>query len=126
MNYVVLRGTSGRDGELKYTASGKGVLRGTVAINEKWGEQERTTWVPFTLWVNGDPPSFAKGDTLVIEGRLSTYKKEGDKYEQLQMTATKVVVVPKGPPRAARPAHAPAAPRPQSVEAEHMSEDIPF
>lgn len=103
-------------------------MRGSVAVREKFKDKEITKWIPFTYWGYADKPlpTWRSGDTLVVEGRLETYKKENDKYDTLQVAASRIVVFPSGKVRQqpAEPVPPPLAPA--AFVPEPDSEEIPF
>ena len=107
LNKVLLIGNTGRDPEVRYTASGTAVASFSLATSEKFknknGEwEERTEWHNIILWgrlaeIAGE--YLAKGKTVYIEGRLQTRKwqdRDGkDRYtteivgEKMQMLSRK-------------------------------------
>lgn len=82
LNKVLLIGNTGKDPEVRYTASGTAVASFSLATSEKFknkgGEwEERTEWHNITLWgrlaeIAGE--YLTKGKTVFIEGRLRTRK----------------------------------------------------
>ncbi|RLG92509.1 hypothetical protein DRO37_09240 [Candidatus Bathyarchaeota archaeon] len=46
MNQVNIIGRLGQDPELRYTPTGKAVARLSVAVNDRYGENEKTYWFP--------------------------------------------------------------------------------
>jgi single-strand DNA-binding protein len=82
LNKVLLIGNTGRDPEVRYTASGTAVASFSLATSEKFknkgGEwEERTEWHNVILWgrlaeIAGE--YLSKGKTVFIEGRLQTRK----------------------------------------------------
>jgi single-strand DNA-binding protein len=82
LNKVLLIGNTGRDPEVRYTASGTAVASFSLATSEKFknkgGEwEERTEWHNIILWgrlaeIAGE--YLTKGKTVFIEGRLQTRK----------------------------------------------------
>ena len=75
MNQVSIIGRLGQDPELRYTPSGKAVARMSVAVNERYGENERTYWFPVICW-NGLGETVSqylhKGSKVAVSGRLTT------------------------------------------------------
>ena len=69
---TTVAGYTGNDAELRITATGKDVANFTIAINEQFGENERTTWMSVVCW-NGltkVAKHIKKGQGLLIEGRV--------------------------------------------------------
>jgi len=79
-----------RDIELSYTPSGKAVGKGSIAINRKYGETEKTTFVDFTVWEKAAEimtEYTKKGSQLLLCGRIEqdTWEKDGKKFSKLFM-----------------------------------------
>jgi len=82
MNKCIFTGNLGRDNYLIYTSSGKAICKNSVAVTERWKnsdgeEQEKTTWVRFTIWgKRGEifAKYTGKGSKVLIEGRLQIDK----------------------------------------------------
>ena len=81
MNQVSIIGRLGADVELRYTQSGKAVSRMSVAVNERYGDNERVYWFPVICW-NGLAETVSnylhKGSKTAIAGRLTTRSFEND------------------------------------------------
>ncbi|RLA96355.1 MAG: single-stranded DNA-binding protein, partial [Deltaproteobacteria bacterium] len=83
MNQVSIIGRLGQDPELRYTPSGKAVARMSVAVNERYGENEKTYWFPVICW-NGLGETVSqylhKGSKVAVSGRLTTrsYERDGE------------------------------------------------
>ena len=73
VNSVVLVGRIATDPEMRYTPSGKTVTNISIAVNEKYGDAETTTWFRVSCW-NGlaevTNKYLSKGDLVLIEGSL--------------------------------------------------------
>lgn len=69
---LTVLGRLGKDPELRYTPSEKAVANITVAVTEKWGDDEKTIWYRATAWgkraevIN---QYFKKGDMILLVGR---------------------------------------------------------
>lgn len=81
VNKVTIVGRLGQDPELKYTTSGQGVTRFTVATSDTWkdkntGEkQERTEWHRIVVWgklAELCNDYLKKGRQVYLEGKLQT------------------------------------------------------
>lgn len=70
---LVLIGNLGNDPELRYSPSGKPVVNFSMAVNERYGETERTLWFRISAW-NGLAETLnkwlSKGDLIYLEGVL--------------------------------------------------------
>lgn len=72
MNKVILIGNLVKDPELRYTGNNKAVASYTIAINNRYGQQE-TDYINITTWgKSGEFVSeyFKKGQPIAITGRL--------------------------------------------------------
>jgi single-strand DNA-binding protein len=99
-NILNIVGTLGRDPELRYTTSGRGVCSFSVATNRRWMKdnewQEEVEWVNVVVW--GDlgencAASLAKGNRVMVQGRIATRSwetKEGDKRYMTELVADHV------------------------------------
>jgi single-strand DNA-binding protein len=91
-NRVILVGNLTRDPEIRYTQSGKGVTKFTLAVNNPRNKEE-TTFVDIVAWDRlGETCNtyLKKGSNCLIEGRLvirSYDDKDGNKRK-----ATEVVI----------------------------------
>lgn len=91
-----MAGHLGKDPEVRYTNSGKAVVRVDMALLDKWrnkeGEQkEETTWVTIELWgrtAETFAEKLSKGTNVFIAGKLKEEKwedKNGNKREKLKV-----------------------------------------
>jgi len=91
-NRVILVGNLTRDPEIRYTQSGKGVTKFTLAVNNPRNKEE-TTYVDIVAWDRlGETCNtyLKKGSSTLVEGRLvirSYDDKDGNKRK-----ATEVVI----------------------------------
>ncbi len=53
MNTVNLIGRLVRDNELKYTKSGKAVATNTLALDDGWGDNKKSYFIPIVVWESG-------------------------------------------------------------------------
>lgn len=93
-------GNLGADPELKMTAGGQAVLKLRIACTENFVDknqtrQERTEWVRVTVFGKrgeGLAKHLAKGDRILVEGRLQTssYEKDGQKHYSTEVVATEI------------------------------------
>jgi len=95
VNNVNIIGRLGREPEMRYTPSGKPVTNMNVAINERFGDDERTTWMRVVAW-NGTAEAcnkyLAKGSLVAVSGRLQTrsYEKDGQTVYVTEVVANNV------------------------------------
>ena len=75
MNTVNLIGRLVRDNELKYTKSGKAVATNTLALDDGWGDNKRSYFIPLVVWEK-QAESLAnytgKGSQIAVNGKLTS------------------------------------------------------
>ena len=75
MNTVNLIGRLVRDNELKYTKSGKAVATNTLALDDGWGDNKRSYFLPLVVWEK-QAESLAnytgKGSKIAVNGKLTS------------------------------------------------------
>lgn len=116
MNIVSLIGRLGQDPEVRYTDSGKAVAKLNLAVNERYGETEKTYWFTVLAW-NGLAEVVGqylkKGSRVAVTGRLTqrSYEtQEGDKRSVVEIMANTIDFLD---PR-------------QELKSVETDEDIPF
>lgn len=95
MNKVILVGNLTRDPETRYTQTGKAVTNFSIAVNEGWGDNKKTTFVPIVVWdklAEICANNLEKGRRVLVEGRLqiSEYEKDGQKRRSTDVVAQNV------------------------------------
>ena len=96
MNKIILLGRFTRDPEVRYTSTGKVVCQGTIAVDRPFVNQDgqhEADFIPIVIWgkqaeVCGN--SFAKGQRILIEGRLQI--RSYDAKDGSKRYATEVIV----------------------------------
>ena len=73
LNSVILLGRLTKTPEVKYTANAKVVCQFTIAVDDSYGENKTTSFIPIVVWgkvaeVCGN--NLDKGHRVVINGRL--------------------------------------------------------
>lgn len=75
MNTVNLIGRLVRDNELKYTKSGKAVATNTLALDDGWGDNKKSYFIPLVVWEK-QAESLAnytgKGSKIAVNGKLTS------------------------------------------------------
>lgn len=75
MNTVNLIGRLVRDNELKYTKSGKAVATNTIALDDGWGDNKKSYFIPIVAWEK-QAESLAnytnKGSKIAVNGKLTS------------------------------------------------------
>ena len=106
LNRVMLFGNLGADPDLRVTPGGQAILKLRLATNESYLDrnqvrQERTEWHRVTVWgrrAEALGKILQKGDSIFIEGRLSTssYEKNGEKRYSTEVVANNIVLPGRG------------------------------
>lgn len=103
MFIVHVAGHLGKDPETRFTPSGQKVTNLTLAVNQRKGKEENTTWVKITIW--GDRfdkmlPYMKKGSGVIVTGKMnppSSYTdKEGRTQISLEIVAEMIEFSPFG------------------------------
>lgn len=75
MNTVNLIGRLVRENELKYTKSGKAVATNTIALDDGWGDNKKSYFIPIVVWEK-QAESLAnytsKGSKIAVNGKLTS------------------------------------------------------
>ena len=93
MNTVNLIGRLVRDNELKYTKSGKAVATNTLALDDGWGDNKKSYFIPIVVWEK-QAESLAnytnKGSKIAVNGKLTSRSYEtqdGQKRTVIEVVA---------------------------------------
>lgn len=93
MNTVNLIGRLVRENELKYTKSGKAVATNTIALDDGWGDNKRSYFIPLVVWEK-QAESLAnytgKGSKIAVNGKLTSRSYEthdGQKRTVIEVVA---------------------------------------
>lgn len=94
---VEIIGNLGRDPELRFTQSGKAVCNFPVAVNERRGDNDVTTWFEVSVWgasAENCEKYLSKGREVFVEGRVSvdtwTDRSDGSARGKLKINAFRV------------------------------------
>lgn len=96
MNKYIGIGRITKDIELRTTSNNKSLSQFTIAINEGYGEEQRTNYIDCTVWgkqAENMSKYCSKGSLIAIEGRLQTgsYEdKEGTKRKTTKVVAESI------------------------------------
>lgn len=138
LNRVILTGRLTADPELKYTQSGRALLRFDIAVNRRWvnpetGQpEEEVTYVPILVWGKQAETCAAylrKGRQVAVDGRLRVRTfttQNGDRRKTTEVAAQAVHFlggrpVEEGVPEPPLPAEGPE-PHPEAPP----EEEVPF
>lgn len=75
MNNVIITGNLAREVDLRSTSTGKAVASFAVAVNDGYGENKRTQWIPVVCWQKLAEIASSyldKGSKVLVKGRLQT------------------------------------------------------
>ena len=92
MNIFVGAGRLASDPEVKYTQSGKAVCQFRLAIDDGYGENKKTNFIPIVVWgkqAESCANCLTKGQNAIIEGRIQVRQYEAK--DGTKRTATEVV-----------------------------------
>lgn len=93
MNSISIIGNLVRDNELKYTQSGRAVLSNVVAINEGFGDKQKTYFIPFVAWekqAENAANYTGKGSKIAVNGKITSRSfedKQGNKRTVVEVVA---------------------------------------
>lgn len=91
-NIIVLTGRLTRDAELKYTQSGKAVASFGLAVNDGFGDKQKTYFINCSIWDKG-AENLAnlthKGSKIAVNGKLTSRNYEAN--DGSKRTAVEVV-----------------------------------
>ena len=98
VNKVILLGNLGRDPELRYTQSGKAVVKFSIATSDRGKDgQDRTEWHNVVAWdklAELANKLVVKGNKVYVEGRLQTREyndKDGNRRWSTEVVAREMV-----------------------------------
>ena len=118
---LIIVGRVGKTPELRYTTNGTPVTNFSVAVGQRRGDEERTTWFRVACWEKlGETTNqyLVQGQEVLVEGTVNASAwadKDGTPQATLELTASRVVFGRK-----------PATKENEGTEAEGSGEDIPF
>ena len=95
MNIWIGSGRLTKDPNVKYTQNGKAVCNFTLAVDDGWGEQKKTYFIPVTCWeklAEAGGNNLVKGQKVTVSGKLTqrTYEKDGEKRQAYEVLARDV------------------------------------
>ena len=101
VNKAIIIGNLGKDPEVRFTPNGQAVCNFSVAVNEKWTDQqgqkqERTTWLAVVVWgkhAEACGQYLTKGRQVYVEGRIQIRDyddKDGNKRKAFEIVAQNV------------------------------------
>src|SRR5574344_1066536 len=96
MNNVNIIGNLTKDVELKYTQNNKAVTTVTLAVNEGYGESQKTYFIDVQVWekqAENLEKYCSKGSKIAVSGKLiqQTWEHEGKKLSKVLVQANNVM-----------------------------------
>src|SRR5574344_1614273 len=96
MNNVNIIGNITKDIELKYTQNNKAVTTVTLAVNEGYGDNQKTYFIDVQIWENQAEnlaKYCSKGSKIAVSGKLiqQTWEHEGKKQSKVLVQANNVM-----------------------------------
>lgn len=106
VNSATISGRLGKDPELRYTGSGRAVIKVQLAVSRSWKKdgsdewQQETHWITVSAWGKQAEKigSAAKGDLVFVAGPLKVEKweKDGKQNSTTVVDAKSVMIERKG------------------------------
>jgi single-strand DNA-binding protein len=109
-NQIALLGNLGKDPEFNFTPKGKAICKCSLAVNEKSGDTNKTTWFNLIFWeklAEIAEKYLEKGSQVLIVGRMCCDEytdKEGKKGRSWYVTVSQMQMI--GDKRESKPAAA--------------------
>ncbi len=117
MLYGMLTGRIGKDGDLRFLATGTAVLSISVATDTGFGERKKTVWVKCSVWgkrAESLAPYIKKGSEISLVGELSESEwtdGQGVSKKNLGMNVTEVQLIGGKPVQNSQQSNAPQSER---------------
>jgi single-strand DNA-binding protein len=133
INHVVLVGCLTRDAELKFTASGQGVCKFSIAVNrsrkvgDKW--EEEASFFDIVLWgKQGESLNqyLVKGKQVAVAGELRQERWEQDGQNRSKVTVTAATVQLLGSPAGSEGQNRNTTTTTAPAGSDGFADDIPF
>lgn len=97
MAVICITGNIGKDAEIKTTASGKSVIKFSLAVKTGYGENVRTTWYNCDYWSDrtGIADYLKKGALIGVTGEpsLREYSTDSGKRQSLEVRVNNVILL---------------------------------
>jgi single-strand DNA-binding protein len=96
MNSVNIIGNITKDIELKYTTNNKAVVNTTIAVNDGFGDNQKTNFIDVQIWekvAENIAKYCGKGSKIAVSGKLiqQTWEYEGKKQSKVLIQANNVI-----------------------------------
>ena len=132
MNKVILVGRLTKEPEVRYTPNGKAVASFTLAVDNGFGENKKTDFIPIVVWGNSAEfcgNNLNKGSKVLVDGRLQVRSydaKDGSKRYVTEVIANFLEALER--PKGAKTETAATDPDdiPSSFGTDVGNEDVPF
>jgi len=131
---IIIAGNVGKDPEGRFSAAGKQIANFSIAVTDKHGQNENTTWFRCTAFDKTAEVilSYVKrGSMILVDGRIACRKytsKEGIEKDSWEVTVDRMQLLgSKGQDAQAPARSAPSTPAASGGSGfDNMDDDIPF
>lgn len=132
MNKVILVGRLTKEPEVRYTPNGKAVASFTLAVDNGFGENKKTDFIPIVVWGNSAEfcgNNLNKGSKVLVDGRLQVRSydaKDGSKRYVTEVVANYLEALERPKTQSSTNGTSNEETTPESFGADVTDEDVPF
>ena len=132
MNKVILTGRLTKEPEVRYTPNGKAVASFTLAVDNGFGENKKTDFIPIVVWGNSAEfcgNNLNKGSKVLIDGRLQVRSydaKDGSKRYVTEVVANYLEALERTKTQSSTNGTSNEETTPESFGADVTDENVPF
>lgn len=132
MNKVILTGRLTKESEVRYTPNGKAVASFTLAVDNGFGENKKTDFIPIVVWGNSAEfcgNNLNKGSKVLVDGRLQVRSydaKDGSKRYVTEVVANYLEALERPKTQSSTNGTSNEETTPESFGADVGDEDVPF
>ena len=132
MNKVILTGRLTKEPEVRYTPTGKAVASFTLAVDNGFGENKKTDFIPIVVWGNSAEfcgNNLNKGSKVLVDGRLQVRSydaKDGSKRYVTEVVANYLEALERPKTQSSTNGTSNEETTPESFGADVTDEDVPF
>lgn len=132
MNKVILVGRLTKEPEVRYTPTGKAVASFALAVDNGFGENKKTDFIPIVVWGNSAEfcgNNLNKGSKVLVDGRLQVRSydaKDGSKRYVTEVVANYLEALERPKTQSSTNGTSNEETTPESFGADVTDEDVPF
>ena len=132
MNKVILVGRLTKEPEVRYTPNGKAVASFTLAVDNGFGENKKTDFIPIVVWGNSAEfcgNNLSKGSKVLVDGRLQVRSydaKDGSKRYVTEVIANYLEALERSKTQSSTNTTSNEETTPESFGADVTDENVPF